>query len=247
MGDDPIGSRCGAAQVLDILGICRRAGKIQIVVDADAYAVHVSQGRILYATSTQRSLRLGHLLLQRGAVQPLYLHDVLKGRRTISRDAALGSVLVRDGAITLEDLAAGVEEQATEILARVLALDGATFVFSGEEPVPIGIEIVPLSVEKLMTNADRRVVERISQRLMQRLLPRRDERLRLSAQLALVSYLLTDAELLVALNVDRGNVTVELLEQSVQLAPLKLRRTIISLLERGYLSLADASPSGNFG
>src|SRR5262249_42293768 len=162
---------------LDILGIHRRAGKIQIVVDSDAYAIHVEQGRILYATSTQRSLRLGHLLLQRGVVQPLYLHDILKGRRTVARHVALGSVLLRDGAITLQDLAAGVEEQATEILSRVLALDGATFIISIEEPIPTGIEIVPLDIETLMANADRRAIERMSHRLMQRLLPGRDDHL----------------------------------------------------------------------
>jgi hypothetical protein len=239
MSDAQLGVTCSSAQVLDAIGIHRRSGKVQAVIESDAYAIHVSRGHILYATSSHRSLRLGHLLLQRGAVQPLYLHDVLKGRRTISRDAALGTVLVRDGAVSRSDLAAGIEEQATEILTRMLALDGATFMFSGEEPMPSGIELVPLEVERLMGIADKRWIERLSQRLMQRLLPHGDKRLRLAVQLALVSYLLTDGELLVALNVDRGNTTIELLEKAVPMAPLPLRRTVISLLERGYLAITD--------
>lgn len=246
MVDEPIGTQCGAVQALDLLGIHRRAGKIQVVIDADAYAIHVSQGRVLYATSTQRSLRLGHLLLQRGAVQPLYLHDILKGRRTIARDVALGSVLVRDGAVTRQDLAAGIEEQATEIVSRICALDGATFMFSGEEPVPSGIEIIPLAVEKIVAAAEQRSLDRLANRLLQRLLPGPQERLRLGVQLALVSYLLTDAELLVSLNVDRGHTTLEQLEKTVQLPPMTLKRTVISLLERGYLAAADVPPSGRF-
>src|SRR5512143_3709625 len=89
---------------------------------------------------------------------------------TSARDVALGTVLVRDGAVTRQDLAAGIEEQAVEILARICALDGATFMFSGEEPVPSGIEIVPLAVEQIVVAAEQRSVSRFVNRLLQRLL-----------------------------------------------------------------------------
>lgn len=239
MLDDPNESRNSVVQILESLGMHRRSGKVQIVVDADAYAIHVDRGQIIYATSSQRALRLGHLLLQRGAVQPIYLHEILKGQRTVARDAALGAVLVRDGAVTREDLAAGVEEQAVEVLARILEVEGATFLFSEEEPVPAGIEVLPIPIDRVLAAAEQRNVERIGHRLLQRLLPRPDQWLRLAVQLALVSYQLSDAELLVALHVDRGAATVETLEKTLPLESLPLRRTIISLLERGYLVIGE--------
>lgn len=229
------GEPLGAPEILDALGVHRRSGKIQIVADGDAYGFHIYRGQLIFGTSSQRTLRLGHLLLQRGAVQPMYLHEVLCGRRTVARDQALGSVLIRDGAITLEDLAAGIEEQAIEILSRVLALDGATFMYHGDEPIPPGIEIVPIVMEHVLTEAGKRHVQRASTFAMQRLLPPPDAQLRLAVQLALVSHKLTDAELLVALNVDRGTSTLDRLGTMLPLDQMTLRRTLISLIERGYL------------
>ncbi|MCC6791354.1 MAG: DUF4388 domain-containing protein, partial [Thermomicrobiales bacterium] len=72
----------GAVDILEVLGVQRRTGSFQIVCDGDAYGLHVQNGEIIFATSSHRTLRLGHLLLQRGAVQPIYLHDVLRGRKT---------------------------------------------------------------------------------------------------------------------------------------------------------------------
>jgi hypothetical protein len=239
MSNDFNGMSMSAFEILDVLGMHRRSGKIQIVCDSDAYGLHLFRGRVIFATSSLRSLRLGHLLLQSGSVQPTYLHDVLRGRRTVARDQALGSVLVRDGAITIADLAAGVEEQAVQVLTRVNALSGATFMHHGDEPIPLGIEIVPLETERLLQEAGRRHVESISAQVMQRLLPPREAPLTLNVHLALVSYMLTDAELLVALNVDRGSSSLGRLLSTLPLDQLTLHRTVISLLERGYLKAGE--------
>src|SRR5215208_6232242 len=89
-----------AVDILDVLGFHRRSGTFQVINADDAYGFHI----------------------QAGALEPIYLHDVLRGRRTIARDRALGGVLIRDGALSIEDLAAGIEEQAIEVLSRVIAL-----------------------------------------------------------------------------------------------------------------------------
>lgn len=233
------GEALGAAEILQVLGINRRTGTYQVVCDGDAYALHVQHGKIIFATSSHRTLRLGHLLLQRGAVQPIYLHDVLRGRRTIARDQALGSVLIRDGALTIEDLAAGIEEQAIEVLSRIVGLVGATYLYHGDDPMPAGIEIVPLQTDHLLQEAVNRHTSRASTRVMQRLLPSPDATLNLTVQLALVSYLLTDAELLVALHLDRSNSTLRRLEETLPLDQLTLKRSLISLLERGYVARGE--------
>lgn len=236
---DSIAETLDAVAALDVLGIHRRTGTFQVIFDSDAYAIRVQEGNLIYATSSQRTLRLGHLLLQRGAVQPIYLHDVLRGRRTIARDQALGRVLIRDGALSVDDLAAGVEEQAIEVIARVIGLSGATYLYHGEDPIPAGLEIVPLDTARLIRQAELRHAERACTRVMQRLLPSPETTLHLTVQIALVSHQMTDAELLVALNLDRSSSSLRRLGESLPLDSLTLRRTVISLLERGFIERGE--------
>jgi hypothetical protein len=236
---DWTGEALGAVEILEVLGIHRRSGMYQVACDGEAYGLHMQDGKVIFATSSHRTLRLGHLLLQRGAVEPIYLHDVLRGRRTIARDQPLGRVLMRDGALTIQALACGIEEQAIEVLTRVIGLNGATYLYHPDEGVPDGIEIVPLNTQHIVEEATGRHLNRASTRVMQRLLPPEDTPLHLTVQLALVSYLLTDAELLVALHVDRATTTLKRLSQTLAIDPLTLKRTVIALLERGYLDRGE--------
>jgi hypothetical protein len=229
---------------LEVLGLRRRTGKIQVVADGDVYGVHVDAGRVILATSSNQALRLGLLLLRRGLVEPLYLQDVLRGRRpALGERPALGRILVTEGAISRADLAAGVEEQCVEVISRILDFDAATFLFAGDDPVVNTIEIVPLDTDDLIAQAVRRQRERMAMRAMDLLLPPPSARLKLAVQLALVSVKLTDPELLVALAVDRGTTTLDALAVTVPLDRLTLRRTVIGLMERGYLVVAG-SPFG---
>jgi len=229
-----------AVDILDVLGFHRRSGTFQVINADDAYGFHIQAGHVIYATSSHRTLRLGHLLLQRGALEPIYLHDVLRGRRTIARDRALGGVLIRDGALSIEDLAAGIEEQAIEVLSRVIALQGATYLHHGDDAPPAGIEIVPLDTSHLVSVATERFLSRTATRVMQRLLPPQDVPLSLTVKLALVSYSLSDAELLVALHVDRADMTLKKLGETLPLDPMTLKRTVIALLERGFIARGEA-------
>ena len=172
--------------LLDAIGWRRVSGKVQIATDTDISGVFVDRGRLISATSSHRSLRLGHLLLQRGAVEPLFLHDVIRGVRPAPAGEALGGALLREGAVTRESLAASVEEQVVEVLSRVLSMDDASFILIADEPLPEGIEIVPLAVGDMLDSAIERQTQRASTRAMQRLLPRRYVPLRLTVQLSLV-------------------------------------------------------------
>lgn len=224
--------------VLDLLGFQRTSGKIQITNANESFSLFVHRGRILAATSSLRTLRLGHLLLQRGAVEPVFLHDVLYGRRSIPGGRALGAALVDEGAVTREDLIATVEEQIIEILARLIGLEDATAVMVADAPLPEGIEVAEFDTAALIAEANVRHAQRAAIRAMQRLLPSPDTELKLSVQLALVSYLLSDSELLVALQLDRGAMTLDRLSSLIPLDPMGLKRAVITLTERGYLTTA---------
>ena len=221
--------------LLDLLAWRRVSGKVQIVAGSEVYGIYIDSGRILAATSTHRTLRLGHLLLQRGAVEPVFLHDILRGRRSIPAGRALGGVLIAEGAITVEDLEFTVQEQVVEILARLLSLDRATFQLIADEPLPDGMRIVTLDTMRVMDEAVARQNERASGRAMSRLLPRADVPLTMTVNLALISHQLTDAELLVALQIDRNRANLDGLGASLPLDTLTLKRTLIGLMERDFV------------
>jgi phenylpyruvate tautomerase PptA (4-oxalocrotonate tautomerase family) len=235
----PIVAGVPMAQILDLIGMRRITGKIQIGSHGDLFGLFVERGSIIAATSPLRSLRLGHLLLQRGAVEPAFLHDVLVGRRSVPRNVAIGGALVAEGATTRASLLATVEEQITEILARVIGLEDATVVVIADEPLPDGIERAAFDLNELLAEADRRHARRATVRAMQRLLPQADKRLMVKASLGLISRQLSDAELLVALQIDKGGMSLDRLGTSLPLEPVKLKRTVIGLLEREIIAVRD--------
>lgn len=242
MDPPPMAAALPVPYLLDLLAWRRATGKVQVVADGEIYGVYIDRGLILAATSSHRTLRLGHLLLQRGAVEPVFLHDVLRGRRAIPAGRALGGVLVEEGAVTLEDLAVTVEEQVVEILARLLSLDGATFLLIADEPLPTGMRIVPLDTMRLLDAAVARQSERASSRAMSRLLPRADVPLTMTVNLALISHQLTDAELLVALQIDRNRASLDALYAKLPLDALTIKRTLIGLMERDFVRPDYARP-----
>lgn len=226
------------SEIFDLLGFQRASGKIQITGGSESFSLFVDQGRILAAMSSLRTLRLGHLLLQRGAVEPVFLHDVLYGRRSLPGGRALGAALIEEGAVTRVELIETVREQIVEILARLISIEDATVLMIADAPLPDGIELVEFDTAKLIAEAHSRHGQRAAIRAMQRLLPAHDAELTLSVQLALVSYLLSDAELLIALHLDRARMSLDDLGESVPLDPMSLKRAVITLTERGYLTIS---------
>ena len=222
--------------VFELLGFWWSNGKLQITAPTESFSLYFDRGRILAATSSLRTLRLGHLLLQRGAVEPVFLHDILHGRRSLPGGRALGPALIEEGAVTRAELIATVKEQIVEILSRILAVQGATVLVIADEPLPAGIECGQFDTNELVAEANSRHARRAAVRAMQRLLPAHDVELKLCVQLALVSYQLTDPELLVALQVDKGLMTLDRLGSVVPLDPMTLKRAVITLFERGYLA-----------
>jgi hypothetical protein len=227
---------CPLPEVIELLGFRRTSGKIQVTEGVESFGIFVEQGRIRAATSSLRTMRLGHLLLQRGAVEPVFLHEILHGRRTLPGGRALGAALIDEGAVTRADLVATVEEQIIEILSRLVAIKDATVLMIADEPLPEGIEVAEFDTDALLEEANIRHARRAAIRAMQRLLPAHNAELALTIQLALFSFQLSDSELLVALQIDKGAMTLDRLGSIVPLDPLTLKRAVITLFERGYLS-----------
>jgi len=222
-------------EALDALGLRWRSGKFVARVGQASFGLHLDAGRIIFATSTQRSLRLGHFLLRLGVVRPSFLDDVLQGARVLSKSATLGRVLLREGAITRADLASGVEEQCIEVLARMIDSPCAAFIHVADDPLPAQIEIVPLETEHVFRAAAIRSDNHAAIRAMQFLLPEPEEILTSISRAGQSASSMTEIELLVVVSVERGlNRLVDLCSH-LPIDPLTVKRTVIGLLERGHM------------
>ena len=105
-------------EMFEVLGFRRRTGKFHVLAGDDSYGVYVDRGRVILATSSNRALRLGVVLLRRGAVEPSRLQAALQPHRLSVESVepiAIGGRLMRVGAVTRDDLAEGVQEQAIEV------------------------------------------------------------------------------------------------------------------------------------
>ena len=225
-------------QTLDMLGLRWRSGKVLALAGETSFGLHLAAGRIIFATSTQRSLRLGQLLLRLGSIRTGFLDQVLHGGRVQSRTTTLGRVLIREGAISRADLATGVEEQCVEVLSRMIDVPDATFLHVSDDPLPVEIEIVPLETDRMLNAAAIRSDSRAAVRAMQFVLPDSGELL--VAADGIDPQLLTDNEMLVIFGVQRGFNRLDDLCSNLPLDPLTVKRTVVGLLERGRLVRTSA-------
>jgi hypothetical protein len=225
---------------LDALGLRRRTGKLMVLVSGEVYGFYLDRGLILTACSSWTSLRLGRTLVRMGAVGGDRLEHGLLRQTTMDEPTGIGAVLVDEGALSREALAAAIEDQCIGIMERVLEMQGATYLFDDTESAPKHIEVMPLDTAMIVASAMRRVDERRNLATMQRLMPSPTARLSLSTRISAVALDLSDDELSVAIAINRHPLTLLDLSGALTFDSLRLQRIIISFRERGLLQVSDA-------
>lgn len=118
-------------------------------------SVYLKDGRIIFATSSDREDRLGHMLLRHGIIGAERLNRAVdESARTMKR---LGTVLVEYGWLEPEELVRGVIQQVQEILFETFEWS------SGEYQLSLGAlptkEVITLNMNtaELMLSGIRRV------------------------------------------------------------------------------------------
>ena len=118
--------------LLRVLVRGRKSGQLRLQRGRIAKAITLSEGRFVFASSTDLDDRLGELLLRKGLIGYRALqesvHAIKEGKRQ-------GSHLVESGALSKQDLAEGVIEQVQEILFGLFLWEEGDYAFlEGEHP-----------------------------------------------------------------------------------------------------------------
>jgi uncharacterized protein DUF4388 len=116
--------------------------------------VYLSEGRLIFATSTDPDDRLGEMLLRKGLITYRELEESVRAIRAGKRQ---GTILVESGSIRSRDLVEGVTEQVQEIVYSLFLWEEGDYEFvEGDLPSREVIQL-RMSTEDLLMEGVRRV------------------------------------------------------------------------------------------
>ena len=116
--------------------------------------LYLSEGRLIFATSTDPDDRLGEMLLRKGLISYRALEESV---RAIKAGKRQGTLLVESGAIRSKDLVDGVTEQVQEIIYSVFQWDEGAFDFQEGELPSREVIVLRMSTADLIMEGVRRV------------------------------------------------------------------------------------------
>lgn len=111
-------------------------------------AVHLKEGRIVFATSSDPMDRLGEILVREGKLKREGLEHALRLSERAGGFKKLGAILVESGLVSPKDLFSGLKTQVKEIIYSLFLQQDARFSF--EESLPADIIHLQLDMEELI-------------------------------------------------------------------------------------------------
>jgi hypothetical protein len=117
-------------------------------------SVYLSEGRVIFATSSDPDDRLGEMLLRKGRISYRALEDSVRAMHDGKRQ---GTMLVENGAIRARDLVDGVRDQVQEIVYALVGWDDGAFEFTEGKLPSREVILLHMSTPDLMLEGVRRV------------------------------------------------------------------------------------------
>jgi len=132
----------------------KNTGPLRLVRGRVAKTLYLSDGRLIFATSTDPDDRLGEMLLRKGLISYRSLEESV---RAIKAGKRQGTLLVESGAIRSKDLIAGVTEQVQEIIYSVFQWEEGSFEFQEGDLPSREVIVLRMSTSDLIMEAVRRI------------------------------------------------------------------------------------------
>lgn len=120
-----------AHDLLGLLARRRASGQLSLSRGMTACRFHLSEGRVMLASSTEEQNLLGRMLVEQGLVDELELARVIKARGK-GAQLRLGKALTEAGLVSPRALAKVLSEKIERLLGDALAWTDGTFYFDEE-------------------------------------------------------------------------------------------------------------------
>ena len=141
-------------ELLQWLGNAGKTGTLSIERNKVVKRILVREGRVIACASQEPSDMLGHFLVSRGKISEETLRKALKVQET--QRAHLGTILVRSGALTEDELRLLLEDKAQETIFGLFDWDDAEFRFTDGETADANIFAVNMRVEDILLRGAQR-------------------------------------------------------------------------------------------
>jgi Domain of unknown function (DUF4388) len=147
-------SASGLPQVLRPIVRARQTWVLRCTRERIVKTVYVSEGRLIFATSTDPDDRLGETLMRKGLITYRALQESILSLQAGKRQ---GTLLVESGAIRSRDLVEGVADQVQEIVHGLIQWESGQYEFV-EGPLPSKeVIVLRMSTGDLLLEGVRRV------------------------------------------------------------------------------------------
>ena len=131
-----------------------RTGVLRLKRGDVGKSVYLSDGRLIFATSSDPDERLGEMLLRKGRISYRALEDSVRAMGDGKRQ---GTLLVENGAIRARDLVDGVRDQVQEIVYSLVAWEDGVYEFTEGKLSAREVILLHMSTPDLMLEGVRRV------------------------------------------------------------------------------------------
>ncbi len=132
----------------------KKTGPLRLSRGKAVKTLYLSDGRLIFATSTDPDDRLGEMLLRDGKISYRALEDSV---RAIKAGKRQGTLFVESGAIRSKDLVEGVTRQVQEIIYSVFLWEDGSFVFEEGDLPSREVIVLRMSTGNLILEGVRRI------------------------------------------------------------------------------------------
>ncbi len=120
--------------ILESLQNEKATGTLTVSLSNIEKCIHIKDGQIIFATSSDEHDRLGQILVKEGMISAEKLEAALKLYSKNVGLKKLGAILVENGFIAPKDLFSGLKAQVKEIIYSLFMWDDAKYRFEGQLP-----------------------------------------------------------------------------------------------------------------
>jgi len=149
-------SEISVAQIFHTLSIAGATGIFQWSAGTVEKKVFIQGGRIVFATSSLLSERLGESLFRQGRIRAV---DFLEASSRITETKRLGQILIDMGVLAKEEIKEGVITQVREIIDSLFNESVGEYRFLEQEKLPKEVITLDINTQELIVRGVQRITD----------------------------------------------------------------------------------------
>ena len=223
--------------IFQLLSSEQKTGVLKVKNEDKEIRIYLKDGRIIYATGSQKNERLGHFLKSSGIISEEKLQAALK--KSKAEKKALGKILIEQQILTSRKLQEIVHQQIEHMIFNLFLWDKGEFEYNDAAINVKGMVVAKINVLSLLLEASRRIDE-IS--ILRKHIPDDARTYRLTAQVSDKGQITLSSSELKILGLVDGQRSVRQVIRDSGFDEYAAYKSLYSLLSSGLIESGEAAP-----